>query len=412
VSEFHRLLLGLHARARRIDRDQALLGALGVAALAYEHQIDNVHRMVTGTNCRWLLADEVGLGKTIQAIMVMRALSAQSPRPLNVGLVVPDDLVQQWAEELLARGHVLPLEADEDGGVTGNLVLRIVRPSRLAAGGRLAADKIDLLIIDEFTKLQVQVRRDLIAASRSIPHVLAVTATPALHLGSMRQELMALIEPEAERMALAEGRDILAVLTEREQCAIERHRDHLRDASGRREVEQAYGLYRHLIRAVRTDYPDALPKRHYQPIRLAPTDGDVERAQTARVYLDAAKASDLEIRRDLLLQVAGRSPSSLRERLSTLRRSSPSLQTTWQQIDTALREEPGDAKLDALIDHLRGLHASDEKARAVVVAEDNPTTDYLRQAIEARRCESCQQAPFRERGRGTRGAGRRAQGGS
>ncbi|MGE0677731.1 helicase-related protein [Pseudolabrys sp.] len=383
MSEFHRLLLGLHARARRIDRDQALLGALGVAALAYEHQIDNVHRMVTGTNCRWLLADEVGLGKTIQAIMVMRALAAQSPRLLNVALVVPDDLASQWAEELLARGHVLPLEAGQDGGISGNLVLRLARPSRLAAGGRLAAEKIDLLIIDEFTKLQVQVRRDLIVASRSVPHVLVVTATPALHLASMRQELMALIEPEADRMAQAEERDILAVLAERERRAIEHHSDRLKDAGGRRALEQAHGLYRRLIRTVRTDYPNALPKRHYQPIRLNPTDGDVERARTTRTYLDAAKASDVEIRRDLLLQVASRSPVSLRERLSTLRRSSPSLHASWQQIDICLREEPGDAKLDALIDHLRALHARNEKTRVVIVAEDNPTTDYLREAIEA-----------------------------
>ena len=80
------MLLGLHAAARRLDRDQALLGALGVGAFAYTHQIDSVHRMVTGTACRWLLADEVGLGKTIQAIMVMRALAAQSPRPLTAAL--------------------------------------------------------------------------------------------------------------------------------------------------------------------------------------------------------------------------------------------------------------------------------------------------------------------------------------
>jgi ATP-dependent helicase HepA len=382
VSEFHRLLLGLHARARRIDRDQALLGALGVAALAYEHQIDSVHRMVTGTSCRWLLADEVGLGKTIQAIMVMRALAAQSPRPLNAALVVPDELASQWVEELLARGHVLPLEAGQEGGMSGNLLLRLARPSRLAAGGRLTGEKIDLLIIDEFTKLQVQVRRDLITAARDIPYVVAVTATPALHLASMRQELMSLIEPEAGRIAQAEGRDILTVLTEREELAIQRHGDRLRDASGRRAVEEAYGLYRHLIRAVRTDYPNALPKRNYQPIRLPPTDGDVERARTTRTYLDAAKSSDLEIKRELLLQVAGRSPVSLRDRLSTLRRSSPALQTAWQQIDRCLREEPGDAKLDALIDHLRGVHARNENARAVVVAEDNPTTDYLREAIE------------------------------
>ena len=204
MSEFHRTLLGIHAQARRIDRAHALLGALGVGAFAYAHQIDSVHRMLTGTACRWLLADEVGLGKTIQAIMVMRALAAQSPKPLAVALVVPDDLVSQWEEELLCRGHVLALESGEEGDIVGNLVIRLVRPSRLVAGGRIAAERIDLLLVDEFTKLQVQVRRDLIAAARVIPNVLVLTATPALHQTAARKELMALLEPEADRVAQAE----------------------------------------------------------------------------------------------------------------------------------------------------------------------------------------------------------------
>ncbi len=382
MSEFHRLLLGLHAEARRIDRDQALLGALGVGANAYIHQIDNVHRMVTGTTCRWLLADEVGLGKTIQAIMVMRALAAQSPRPLNVELVVPDDLAAQWAEELLCRGHILPIESGQEGGVAANLVLRLARPSLLVAGKRLTAEKIDLIIIDEFTKLQIQVRRDLIAAARIIPNVIALTATPALHLANNRRELMALLEPEADRIAEAEERDILTVLAEREAVAIACYDDQMQEVGKRRLVEEAYGLYRHLIRTARTDYPDALPRRIYQSLRLSPTDGDVGRAKTTRGYLEAARSSNLEIRRDQLLQVAGRSPVSLRERLSTLRRTTPGLQSAWQKIDSCLREELGDAKLDALIDHLRGLHTRDPNARVVVVAEDNPTTDYLREAIE------------------------------
>ena len=110
-----------------------------------------------------------------------------------------------------------------------------------------------------------------------------MTATPALHLASTRQELMSLIEPEADRIAQAEDRDILTVLAEREQrarssvTAIDLQ-GRERPSCGRGEL----GLYRHLIRAVRTDYPNALPKRNYQPIRLAPTDGDVERARTTR----------------------------------------------------------------------------------------------------------------------------------
>jgi ATP-dependent helicase HepA len=382
MSEFHRVLLGLHAEARRIDRDQALLGALGVGAFAYPHQIDSVHRMVTGTACRWLLADEVGLGKTIQAIMVMRALAAQSPRPLATALVVPDDLVSQWEEELLCRGHVLALESGEEGGIHGNLVMRLIRPSRLLAGGRIASDRIDLLLIDEFTKLQVQVREDLITAARTIPNVIAMTATPALHNARTRRELMALLEPEAEHIARAEDGDILNVLAEREARARHRYCHDLQEAGKRRAVEESFGLYRRLIRTARTDYPDALPKRVYQPIKLPPTDGDVERARATRSYLDAARASNLDIRREALLQVAGRSPQSLRERLSTLRRGTVELQSAWRQIDTCLRNEPGDSKLDALIDHLRIFHASKPNGRAVVVAEDNPTTDYLRDAIE------------------------------
>ncbi len=382
MSEFHRVLLGLHAKARRLDRDQALLGALGVGAFAYPHQVDSVHRMVTSTACRWLLADEVGLGKTIQAIMVMRALAAQNPRPLAAALVVPDDLVSQWEEELLCRGHVLALESGEEGGVTGNLVMRLIRPSRLLDGGRILAEKIDLLLVDEFTRLQVQVRRDIIAAARIIPNVIAMTATPALHQAGTRRELMALLEPEAHRVALAEDRDILTVLSEREARALDCHRHDLQESRRRRAIEEGYGLYRRLIRTARTDYPDALPRRVYQPVRLSPTDGDVERARTTRIYLDAARANNLEIRREALLQVAGRSPQSLRERLSTLKRPSTDLQTAWRQIDTCLRNEQGDAKLDALIDHLRMLHMRKPDARVVVVAEDNPTTDYLRDAIE------------------------------
>ncbi|MET0369855.1 MAG: helicase-related protein [Sphingobium sp.] len=380
MSEFNRLLLNLHAEARRCDRDQAMLGALGVGAFAYPHQLDSVHRMLTAPACRWLLGDEVGLGKTVQAIMVMRALAAQSPRPFIAALVVPDDLVEQWEKELLARGHAIAIEAGEAGEASSNLVIRLARPSRIAAGGKINPDKVDLLLIDEFTKLQVAVRNELITAGRSIPHIIAMTATPALHQSRTRSELLELLEPEAARIARAEDRSILKVLAEREETALKRYDGELADAARRRAVEDSYGLYRRLIRTQRTDYPDTLPQRRYQPIRVAPTDGDIERAKATRAYLEAAETAGLDYKRDALLQVAGRSPQSLRERLSTLKRTQ-GVQHAWRRIDTVLRDEPGDAKLDALVDHLRGVLARRPHARIMIVAEDNPTTDYLHDTL-------------------------------
>jgi len=380
MSEFNRLLLNLHSEARHCDRDQAMLGALGVGAFAYPHQLDSVHRMLTAPACRWLLGDEVGLGKTVQAIMVMRALAAQWPRPFVAALVVPDDLVEQWEKELLARGHAIAIEAGEAGEVSSNLVIRLARPSRIAAGGKINPDRVDLLIVDEFTKLQVAVRTELITAGRSIPHVIAITATPALHEARTRSELLELLEPEAARIARAESRSILKVLAEREEAALKRFDGELADGARRRAVEDNYGLYRRLIRTQRTDYPDTLPQRRYQPIRVAPTAGDVERAKATRAYLEASEAAGLDYKRDALLQVAGRSPQSLRERLSTLKRTQ-GVQDAWGQIDAVLRDEPGDAKLDALVDHLRGVLARKPHARIMIVAEDNPTTDYLHDTL-------------------------------
>ena len=51
---------------------------------------------------------------------------------------------------------------------------------------------------------------------------------------------MALLEPEAYLIAKAEGRDILAVLAERENVAIERYGSQLQEANKRRAVEEAY----------------------------------------------------------------------------------------------------------------------------------------------------------------------------
>lgn len=382
MSEFTRFLLGLHAQARRIDRDQALLGALGVGAFAYPHQIDSVHRMSTGITCRWLLADEVGLGKTIQAIMVMRALAAQSASCLRVKLVVPDDLVSQWEEELLTRGHALAIDQRDREDIGGTLAIDLVRPSALSKEEKINPAHTDLLLVDEFPRLTAQVRRDLVLASRGIPNVLLMTATPLLHDRSVRRELLTILEPEMSRFAVAEDRDILEVLAEREQTAILRFGSMTQDTAGRRAIEETFGVYRRLIRTQRSDYPDTLPQRDYYPIRLEPTDGDIFREQATRKYLSAARSAGFDIRGHLLLQVAGRSPAALRDRLSSLKRQPADVGDAWRRIDASVRDYPSDSRLDALVDHIRSVHRQQPDRRIVVVAEDNPTTDYLRNALE------------------------------
>ena len=74
------LVLGVQALRRRVERLRAPGGgALGVRAKLYPHQVGNAIRVLSDVRVRHLLADEVGLGKTVQALMVVNALRLQRP---------------------------------------------------------------------------------------------------------------------------------------------------------------------------------------------------------------------------------------------------------------------------------------------------------------------------------------------
>jgi len=63
------------------------------------HQIHLVHRILSSNHINWLIADDVGLGKTIEVGLVLNALRSRSAR-LRVLIVTPAGLVRQWQDEL------------------------------------------------------------------------------------------------------------------------------------------------------------------------------------------------------------------------------------------------------------------------------------------------------------------------
>ncbi len=63
------------------------------------HQIHLVHHILASGNLNWLIADDVGLGKTIETGMLLAALK-QRGNLQRVMLVTPAGLTKQWQEEL------------------------------------------------------------------------------------------------------------------------------------------------------------------------------------------------------------------------------------------------------------------------------------------------------------------------
>jgi superfamily II DNA or RNA helicase len=89
------------AAARIIDTltHDTLLAPIGSPVIPLPHQIRALSRAVAHDRVRYLLADEVDLGKTIEAGLIMQELKLRG-KIARVLIVVPRGLVNQWAAEM------------------------------------------------------------------------------------------------------------------------------------------------------------------------------------------------------------------------------------------------------------------------------------------------------------------------
>lgn len=93
-----------------------LLSSLASGIIPLPHQLHVLNRAMENNNIRYILADEVGLGKTIEAGMIIKELKARG-LVQRVLVVCPTGLVTQWASEMQEKFHekfhiILPSDYD------------------------------------------------------------------------------------------------------------------------------------------------------------------------------------------------------------------------------------------------------------------------------------------------------------
>lgn len=93
-----------------------LLSSLASGVIPLPHQLHVLNRAMENNNIRYILADEVGLGKTIEAGMIIKELKARGLIQRTL-VVCPTGLVTQWAAEMQEKFHekfniILPSDYD------------------------------------------------------------------------------------------------------------------------------------------------------------------------------------------------------------------------------------------------------------------------------------------------------------
>lgn len=180
-------------RAARI-RESPVRGFLGGRVDLLPHQLSIVREVSSRLEPRVLLADEVGLGKTIEACLILNRLHLTG-RADRVLILVPEPLVHQWFVELFRRFHYRFALFDEErcrAIPEGNPFLEeqlvicaqeffLDHPERIP---EVMEAGWDLLIVDEAHHLEwspdeASEGYELVQAlAAETPSVLLLTATP------------------------------------------------------------------------------------------------------------------------------------------------------------------------------------------------------------------------------------------
>lgn len=181
----------------------------GCRAFLMAHQISSIVRAFETRPIRYMLADEVGLGKTIEACTIVKVLNEEK-KNLRVLYVVPEALVHQWINELKYKFNIIAKESEYAYTSHNHIVASM---EKLNKQNTVLNQQWDVLIVDETHRLLNNTSKyDLVLKlSKGIANVLLLSATPIQNRKEEYLRLLRLLQPEQYcGMSLAMFSNILA----------------------------------------------------------------------------------------------------------------------------------------------------------------------------------------------------------
>ncbi len=312
------------------------------------HQIETVRKVLKQFRGRVLLADEVGLGKTIEAGMVLKeyALRGMAERVL---VLTPASLVGQWKEELetkfglaFATTHDALLRADPHAfWGQKRIIASIATARRQEHAERLLGGVFDLIIIDEAHHLRDRSSQSWkLVDALNKRFLLLLSATPVQNDLVELYNIMTLLKPGMFRTLKEFRAAYITPGKPREPANAERLRELMRGA---------------MIRNTRAVVALKLPRRHAVTIKVDGLPCEVEAyadlAAAARRLAAGTRTGGHRLALHHMFGAAGSSPAAAAAAVARFAARRPgdtewrALAERWAAIETGGKEQ---ALLDLL----------------------------------------------------------------
>ena len=377
-------------RLSLIQGFEELLAPEAVAVAPFPYQLKTARTALRRFRGRGLLCDEVGLGKTIEAGLVLKEYMMRG-LVRKALIITPPALTQQWREEMASKFLISDFVTNEDpefrelgpeAWSTFDHIIASLATARRAEHRR-AIEKIhfDMVIVDEahHLKNRASVSWKFVNALQK-KYMLMLTATPVQNNLDELYNLITILQPGQ----LKTRREFKRRFVVRGDPRLPKNRGELRNL-----------LADVMVRNTRSQVSIRLPRRRAHTIRLQLTPPERELydavSDFVRDALAAAKARTgrragplTRFTLQILQREIGSSPLAVRptlEKLAAHRRLSAEQQAALLRLAEQAAAVERQAKTDALLKLLAANKASGEKA--IIFTHYLATLAHLEAAMRA-----------------------------
>ena len=278
----------------------------------YWYQVETAKKVLKYFHGRVLLCDEVGLGKTIEAGMLMKEYLLRG-MVKNILILTPAPLVSQWQEEMAQKFDIVfattddPLfSADPDCFWRGPFIIASIHTAKSSKNfSRVAGNFYDLVVVDEAHHLKNRNTLNWKLVNEIQKRfIFLLTATPVQNHLIELFNLITLLKPGQFKTERLFKQAYVQRGDSRKPANKEQLRELLRDV---------------MIRNTRSAIDLKLPRRFASTVRLEPAAVERELYRGITDYAQRRSESLPGPLLQLLLRQAGSSPAALRATLLRLR---------------------------------------------------------------------------------------------